>query len=130
MNNSRSSVKSVFSIRSSGCIEFRAKKSELSMFSDVVLVMVFIFINLFEKTQSASIDLLRYHANLYRCGEMIIDEDLIRPLYSYFVSIQPAEHRNTKELMPIMHSLARIERACRTAYLTSNEEMKKSFNSL
>jgi hypothetical protein len=94
------------------------------MFIDVSIVVLLILINLFERIQCSSIDLIRYHANLYRCGEIIIDEDLIRPLYSYFISMKPAEHRNTNDLGPILHSLARIENACRTAYLISNQEMK------
>jgi hypothetical protein len=101
-------------------------KSENLMFIDVVAVVLLILIKLFERTQCASIDLIRYHANLYRCGEIIIDEDLIRPLYTYFVSMKPEEHQNTNDLSPILHSLARIENACRTAYLTSNEEMKSA----
>jgi hypothetical protein len=95
------------------------------MRSDVIILVLFILLNhLFEKIQCSSIDLIRYHANLYRCGEIIIDEDLVRPLYSYFVSMKPEEHRNTNDLVPILHSLARIENACQTAYVISNEEMK------
>jgi len=91
---------------------------------DIIIVFWLILFDLFERMQCASFDLIRYHANLYRCGEIIIDEDLIRPLYSYFISMKPEEHRNTNDLIPILHALARIETACRTAYLTSNEEMK------
>jgi hypothetical protein len=94
------------------------------MFIDVISIVVFILIYLFESIQCSSIDLVRYHANVYRCGEIIIDEDLIRPLYSYFISIKPEEHRTTNDLIPILHALTRIEIACRTAYLISNEEMK------
>jgi hypothetical protein len=94
------------------------------MFIDVIIVVLLVSINLFESIQCASIDLIRYHANLYRCGEIIIDEDLIRPLHTYFISIKPEEHRNTNDLIPVMHSLARIEIACRTPYLNSHEEMK------
>ena len=94
------------------------------MFIDVVIVVLLILINLFESIQCTSIDLIRYHANLYRCGEIIIDEDLIRPLYFYFISIKPEEHRHTNNLIPVIRSLARIEIACRTAYLNSHEEMK------
>ncbi len=103
---------------------WRSKKRRNLMFIDVLIVVLLISINLFEKTQCTSIDLIRYHVNLYRCGEVIIDEDLIRPLYSYFISMKPEEHRNTNDLFPILHSLTRIETACRTAYLTSNDEMK------
>ncbi|CAF0830017.1 unnamed protein product [Rotaria sordida] len=91
---------------------------------DILITVLLILINLFESIQCASIDLIRYHANLYRCGEIIIDEDLIRPLYSYFILMKPEEHQNTNDLIPVLHSLVRIESACRTAYLTSNKEMK------
>lgn len=94
------------------------------MFTDNIIIVLLILINLFERIQSASIDLIRYHANLYRCGEILIDEDLIRPLYSYFILIKPEDHQNTNDLTPILYSLARITTACRTAYLISNEEMK------
>ncbi|CAF3581241.1 unnamed protein product [Adineta steineri] len=95
------------------------------MFIDVVIVFLLILFNLFERLQCASINLIRYHANLYRCGEIIIDEDLIRPLYFYFSSMKDDEYRNRYNLYSILHSLARIETACRTAYLTSKEEMKR-----
>ncbi len=91
---------------------------------DIIIVFWLILFDLFERIQCASFDLIRYHANLYRCGEIIIDEDLIRPLYSYFVSMKPEEHRNTNDLISVLHSLARIEIACRRAYFISNEEMK------
>ena len=94
------------------------------MFIDVVTVVLFTLINLFDGVSCASIDLIRYHANLYRCGEVIIDEDLIRPLYFYFVTMRPEEHRSTNDLSSVLYSLARIEKACRTAYSTSNEEMR------
>lgn len=90
------------------------------MFIYVLSVGLLMRIYLFE---CSSIDLIRYHANLYRCGEILIDEDLIRPLYSYFILMKPDEHRNTNDLSPVLYALTRIEKACRTAYLTSNEEM-------
>ncbi|CAF2918033.1 unnamed protein product [Rotaria sp. Silwood2] len=94
------------------------------MLINVLITILLVLINLFESSQCASINLIRYHANLYRCGEIIIDEDLIRPVYSYFISMKPEEHKNTNDLIPILHSLVRIEVACRRAYLTSNKEMK------
>ena len=99
-------------------------KNETLMFIDVVILVFLTLVYLFEETKCASIDLVRYHANVYRCGETIIDEDLIRPLYSYFVAKKPEEYRNTNDLSPILHSLGRIESACRTAFLTSDEEIK------
>lgn len=100
------------------------KACENFMFIDVVTVVLFVLINLFDRVSCASIDLIRYHANLYRCGEVIIDEDLIRPLYFYFVFIKPEEHHNINDLSPVLYSLARIEKACQTAYSISNEEMR------
>ncbi|CAF3884830.1 unnamed protein product [Rotaria sp. Silwood1] len=94
------------------------------MLIDVLIKVFLLLINSLTSIQCASIDLIRYHANLYRCGEIIIDEDLIRPLYSYFISMKPEEHQNTNDLIPILHSLVRVETACRTAYLTSNKEVK------
>jgi hypothetical protein len=38
--------------------------------------------------------------------------------------MKPEEHRNTNDLISVLHSLARIEIACRRAYFISNEEMK------
>lgn len=94
------------------------------MLIHVIIVVLLILIILFESLQGASINLIRYHANLYRCGDIIIDEDLIRPLYSYFISMKPKEHQNINDLITVLHSLVRIEIACHTAYLTSNEETK------
>lgn len=100
------------------------KTRENFMFIDVVTVILFGLINLFDRVPCASFDLIRYHANLYRCGEVIINEDLIRPLYFYFVSMKPEEHHNMNDLSPVLYSLARIEKACQKAYSKSNEEMK------
>lgn len=94
------------------------------MLSHVFIVVLLFLINLLDVVQCASVHLIRYHANLYRCGETIIDEDLIRPLHSYFVSLKPEEHRNTNDLTPILRSLIRIEVACRAAYLISYQEIE------
>ncbi|CAM4981199.1 unnamed protein product, partial [Rotaria socialis] len=61
---------------------------------------------------------------LYRCGEIIIDEDLIRSLFSYFITTKPEEHESKNDLIPVLHCLTCNEIACRSAYLTSNEEIR------
>ncbi|CAF3419264.1 unnamed protein product [Rotaria socialis] len=94
------------------------------MFIDVFTVVLLISVILFENVDCASIDLIRYHANLYRCGEIIIDEDLIRSLFYYFITVKPEEHESKNDLIPVLHCLVRIEIACRSAYLTSNEEIR------
>lgn len=96
------------------------KHDILYMFIYVLSVGLLMRIYLFE---CSSLDLIRYHANLYRCGEILIDEDLIRPLYSYFILMKPDEHQTTNDLSPVLYALTRIEKACQTAYLISNKEM-------
>lgn len=86
-------------------------------------ILIFL-INLFERIQCMSINLIRYHANLCQCGEILIQEDLLRPLYTYFISMKPEDHQNTNDLAPILYALTRIEKACRTVYEISNDEMK------
>ncbi|CAF2113931.1 unnamed protein product [Rotaria magnacalcarata] len=93
------------------------------MFIDVLLVVLLISVILFKSIDCASIDLIRYHANLYRCGAIIIDEDLVRSLFSYFITMKPEEHESKNDLAPVLRCLVRIEIACRSAYLTSNVEM-------
>ena len=89
------------------------------------IVCLVIFPTLFGRVASASIDLVRYHANVYRCGERIIDEDLIRPLHTFFVSMESTENGNTDELASVIHALRRIEIVCRSAYSTSHKEIEK-----
>jgi hypothetical protein len=94
------------------------------IFDRLVVCFVLISIHFFAQQQCASIDLVRYHSHIYRCGETIVDEDLIRPLYWYFVHMGSIERRTTRILDSVLHAIQQIEVACRTAYLTTETEMK------
>ena len=94
------------------------------MFIQRRIVSVLILLHIIGTVATTSFDLVRYHANVYRCGEIILDEDLIRPLYSYFVVLTDDEYQRTNNLIPVLHALARIVKACRKAYLISQKEMR------
>ena len=76
-----------------------------------------------EQSRCGTLNLLRYHANLYRCGETILEEELIEPLYFYFVLMKPEEEERKKYLPTVRHTLERIESACSSAFAMTQQEL-------